>query len=1151
MADIQADLGLDTSEALDSVDSVGTALDQITSQFKAGLADAIGVLDDVSIEVDASSVTTEIDSAVAAADTSVDVEAGVTGTEDITAEIDSAVAGADATVTVDADTSQAEEAIAAVGDSAEGATASLGGFGDAAQGASEGASSAAGAVGGLTSSLLGGKAVVAGATGGVLAATAALGAFFESGVASKGAMERLNATLGPFAANVNNIQVGNLNTSLSELATQTGSSGAGMRQAAASAAQLQIAAGQGQKQAAEFSAQLLALSGRAVALNPNLGQTGDVAANMGKALARGGRFAASFGISLTTAEIKARAAQNAAKGLGDGVSQASLQMAGAQLATEKYGNSLKQNIAEGAKSPELSLRSLQVQLKSTIAEVSRPLVVPMLQILKDALPILQTFASILGHVFQAVLPAIEPVIKVIGDLVSQFEGPVVAAIEAVAPSFEQFGQAVAGILVALSPLIPVIATLATSMITSLQPILVLVADVLKAITPIVAVFAEALSAVLPIITALVNPFAAIGSLFSDDAEEASKLKSSTDALTAAFKTSGDIVDDAAHGYNGLTDAQKASTKAFNEYISAQSSFAKGNQLDDLARAKISYETLAKAIDGNKGAIQDYNEAIAAGLKNGKLSFQDAQLLIDKLGTETKAHQDAAQAAFEQAAATGELGDKQADAAIKANTAKDGTVNYSAALKDATAATDAAKAAAEAAAPAVVLQGAAFQSLAQQILAGQLAATDYDATAKSMGITLDELTSFAEQVTAALTEFTTTAASQLPTAATAFDVVKSAADEAKRAIDPEEFARKLQEQTFAVLSFKDSLGKLLAEGMTETVAFLASKGPELGGQLAKSLVDGTPATRAALEGQLTLAKNANGDLVQFYRTEAGPAIIGATTEVAQGATAGFAENIDWSDPAAVAAAAAAGTITAQEPAMAQAGAGLGAAGVAGYTGATNLAQPTAAEVRAAQLGYGAGQSTVAGAAARVGTSASDAYGSGLTLGNQSSVALDAASTIIQQNGLVKAVALSAGYQVGQSFTAGIKAGVASLSGEVALAAAEVVDKAERAARKAADSQSPSKLFAALGEDLAAGVAIGIADAATLPVAASTAMVSDIAGTVVGSPVGAVSSTVNGGDQVTIAVTVNAVPGMSESEAQQQGRTIGVAAARAWVSEVAAQ
>jgi hypothetical protein len=118
------------------------------------------------------------------------------------------------------------------------------------------------------------------------------------------------------------------------------------------------------------------------------------------------------------------------------------------------------------------------------------------------------------------------------------------------------------------------------------------------------------------------------------------------------------------------------------------------------------------------------------------------------------------------------------------------------------------------------------------------------------------------------------------------------------------------------------------------------------------------------------------------------------------------------------------------------------------------------------------STVPADAGTVGAKATTGYRSNLTLGATTGAAMLEAQHTLTADGQLQVAAESAGRSVGSSFDQGIKAGIENGLAFIRGAARDAVNAAEKAAREAADSHSPSKLFAKLGEDLVAGLAVGL-------------------------------------------------------------------------------
>ena len=148
---------------------------------------------------------------------------------------------------------------------------------------------------------------LAGAAAGITALGATVGFLFAQGVEATGVLQRFDTVLGDMADEVLRVDVGDLNENLDDLAIKLGSDDEALRDASASLFQFGINSGASRQAAATFTKQIDALAARAVALNPALGSVGDVAESMALRIQRGGRFAATFQLSLTAAEIEARA----------------------------------------------------------------------------------------------------------------------------------------------------------------------------------------------------------------------------------------------------------------------------------------------------------------------------------------------------------------------------------------------------------------------------------------------------------------------------------------------------------------------------------------------------------------------------------------------------------------------------------------------------------------------------------------------------------------------------------------------------------------------------------------------------------------------------------------------------------------------------
>lgn len=453
-------LELDIDEALRGIDRVEEALTGAATSFKVALADALDLLGTVAVgEVDASSVTTAIDTAVEAADTEPAIEAdasGVTTAIDdavagadaevpvdadataVTAEIDAAVEGADSTVEVDAiteavtqqiedavseadatveveaDTSSAEAAITDLGDTAADAGSGVGGLSLGLGQLSAAGDAATGSLAGLQGGLAATHPVAGAAAVGVASVAAAAGTLFKQALDSDTAQRRFNEALGDMAERVNGIHVDGFADDLEQLAERAGSSDEAMKLAAARIADLGRSAGASQESIATTAENILLLATRATVLNPTLGDAGDVADRMTNAFARGGRATQAFGISLTAAEITARALQDTGKAAAEELTNYEKSAAGAAIVTERLGASLQSDIVSGAQGTEIQLRSLREEFGNTLEEFGKPLLEPVIEAIREGQPILLDLAQTFGTLAADALPLVISGLRVLG-----------------------------------------------------------------------------------------------------------------------------------------------------------------------------------------------------------------------------------------------------------------------------------------------------------------------------------------------------------------------------------------------------------------------------------------------------------------------------------------------------------------------------------------------------------------------------------------------------------------------------------------------------------------------------------------------------------------------------------------------------------------
>lgn len=439
---LDAELSLDISGSLASVESLGSSIEGSLSEavesFSTEMEAAVSGIPpiDLAVEADTSAIEPSISGEVDAADSSIEVNVDdVTGTEDISGEIEAAVDAADSTVVIDADTSAAEQAVGDLGAASAEAAPQIQQSVDATSGLSGAAGLATGGMSGLGGAVgsLGGRAA---ATAGVIgAAGAGLSMFFNEAVEAKGATQRFNQVLGENRDAVENLRnIEGLNTNLGDLALKLGSDDDKIRSVAARLYELATASGKTTSEASGFTQQMIALGARAVAINPMLGDVGDVTDSLGTALVKGGKFASKFGLDLSAQEIVSRALIMTHKKHADELSFVEKAMAGAAIASEKYGGNLDSVIARGSENAITKHRRLKQTIVENIEALGTPLVAPIFELMEAAIPTVALIGKLLSTLGQAAIPVVtaaldvlNPILAVVAEILEAIPAPVLAA----------------------------------------------------------------------------------------------------------------------------------------------------------------------------------------------------------------------------------------------------------------------------------------------------------------------------------------------------------------------------------------------------------------------------------------------------------------------------------------------------------------------------------------------------------------------------------------------------------------------------------------------------------------------------------------------------------------------------------------------------
>jgi hypothetical protein len=417
-------------EAQAFADLAGEALGAaLTSGAEAGgdsLSEALAQFDEVGVEVTVDS--TEVDAAaVDVADlsgaTDVTIAVDSTQVDEVVAQVEELSVGVDVPVNVSADLGG--------GDGGAGPADAVGGVSTAAGVATGGIAGLNRAAGKLIP--VWGQVAIAGA--GVAAVTKTM---FDYAVTAETANKRLTQAYGDQTDALQDLStVANLSPgvdTLKELTLATGSSGSQLKIFIANQAQLGIQAGATREQLLETGKGFGLLANYVSAARPELGTADQVAAGLAGSLARGGRFAAKFGLDVgTTAEIAARASEE----YGKPAAQLSIwekQTAGLSLALERLGPNLGTTLDENLDSPIIKMRSLERELKSVLSAAGEPLVDPLIAAMIALQPAVTGVAEVFGKFGGAVVPvlasALVPLADALGavaDLFAAIPAPLIGA----------------------------------------------------------------------------------------------------------------------------------------------------------------------------------------------------------------------------------------------------------------------------------------------------------------------------------------------------------------------------------------------------------------------------------------------------------------------------------------------------------------------------------------------------------------------------------------------------------------------------------------------------------------------------------------------------------------------------------------------------
>lgn len=650
-------LEFDVSDAEDAIDKLDKSLGEAVQSFKVNLADAVDVLNGVEVvinEPDTTPITESVEAAIAAADnTPVTIE-GQVDEASITDPIDAAVAAADSTVTIEADTSDAESAIGdlqseidSLGSSAGNAGSSLGGFSSGAEGIGVTAGLAQGSVSELTSSLgsLGPEAAAAGA--GIAALGAATKTFFDAALEAQAAEIRFNDTTGAFGDAVKKVDIGGLNTDIQTLALSLGSSDEQVLQSISNVFQLGKSNGTAGEEITKTSQQIFALAANARATNPALGSVGDNIDGLSKGLANGGKFLAKYGIALTSNEITLRAQADTGGKAVDQLTRYDRAAAGAAIATERLGTSIRGNIDRGLQNPVIQLDALKESFSELLEAAGKPLVAPVIDILKASVPVAGSLATALGDVLQVLVPFISSVAdslsgpfaelgQAFGDLITEAQPLLKVFLGPNLVTFKVFGVTISLIAKALELLSKVIGPVADAIgflgeqiadvVNAVKPLIGFISDLgdtLKNDLPTHLPFADELNKLAPVLGFLADHLGGVK-------DKTTAFTGALPLLESAASFSGTAVKDLGKNLKTTGDEIKNTKDTVDDSITKFEAYNKALKLTDSIGGDVA-GTFKAATDGVGDQTQAL-EFLAIALNKTNLSTDSLQTIATGLGT---------------------------------------------------------------------------------------------------------------------------------------------------------------------------------------------------------------------------------------------------------------------------------------------------------------------------------------------------------------------------------------------------------------------------------------------------------------------------------------------------------------------------------------
>jgi phage-related protein len=455
----EAELQLDITPALQSIEEISAAFDATVAQLSADLN---GVLEDA-LGPQITDLSAQLDTAFAGLG---DQLSGAFDNVDFSAiqtpDFGGATDELESLATAEEDASVKGEGMGKAFGLAETATGAL----EVASGSLEGS------MGGLIRTVLPGAAIFGGIT-------AAIAGLVEKGDKAVLATKRLNDVFGDSAPKLMNDKIAGVNFSLDELDKKNGTSGASLKLLLATFGQTAIGAGATKEEAAGVAQNMGFLANAVTALNPSLGTADQNFQLLSRGLGGSTRLLQRYGITIDAAKQSELALNIAHEHGRDKASLYDKQVAGLQLSlaslndqAKKNGTTLDQELNGALENSTVKFRALRQEVSSTLTSFAVPLVDAGLKITEAFQPAIEGIIGLFGGLVDAIVPALVPLADKISEALQPIFDKIPSLVTAVTPLITGIIDAFSPLLDLLGPIVSLLIDMGTALLRVATPFII-------------------------------------------------------------------------------------------------------------------------------------------------------------------------------------------------------------------------------------------------------------------------------------------------------------------------------------------------------------------------------------------------------------------------------------------------------------------------------------------------------------------------------------------------------------------------------------------------------------------------------------------------------------------------------------------------------